>query len=74
MFVTIKFQARKIGAIGIRQTYIETLEVADGSEARAKLYDQYEHISILGTRESATNPEAQEISKMFDPSPRDTDY
>lgn len=38
--------ARKCGAIGIRSTHVTTVEADNEADARLKLYEKYEHISV----------------------------
>ena len=44
---TIQFSGRKAGAIGIFGNFEETVEANNKDEAILKLYDVYEHITIL---------------------------
>lgn len=50
---TIYFIGRKIYAIGIRYQIKETVQAPDIESAKLKLYEKYEHISILDIKEVA---------------------
>lgn len=45
----IKFKGRRIGAIGITEKFEETVQAENEEKAILKLYDKYEHISIIKT-------------------------
>jgi hypothetical protein len=42
----MRFSARRIGAIGITETFVEDREAEDPEAAKLALYDKYEHISV----------------------------
>lgn len=42
-----KIRARKIGAIGVWQTFIAIRKGTDYADASDKLYDEFEHICVL---------------------------
>jgi hypothetical protein len=42
---TITFTGRKLGAIGIVQTYQVTIRAPSEQDAITKLYEEYEHIT-----------------------------
>ena len=44
----IKFVGRKLGAIGICCKYEVVVESQDPESAKLKLYDNFEHITIIG--------------------------
>ena len=44
---TIRFYARQIGSIGLRQLYEKIIDAPDKESARLKLYDTHEHISVI---------------------------
>ena len=41
------FVGRKLGALGVCETVFETVDADSPEEARLKLYENYEHISVL---------------------------
>jgi hypothetical protein len=45
---TITFNGRKAGAIGIMYDSTVTVEAKDKTEALLKLYDDYEHVRVIG--------------------------
>lgn len=42
----IEFTGRRRGAIGVYETFIETVEATSLEAARIGLYDNYDHITI----------------------------
>jgi hypothetical protein len=48
----ITFIGRKVGAIGKRYQITETVKATDQQAAELRLYDNYEHIAVLGCRVS----------------------
>jgi hypothetical protein len=48
----VRFYGRTIGAIGILYWITDTVQAENEEAAKLKLYDKYEHISILTIREA----------------------
>lgn len=49
---TFEFIGRQRGALGINSHFVVTVEAETEEDARLKLYDTHEHISVLQTKEN----------------------